>query len=422
MDSETVVRVEGLAKKYCPRLRRAMWYGLRDLAGGLTGRKGRTALRAGEFWALKDIGFELKRGECLGVIGANGSGKSTLLKLLSGILLPDAGRIEVRGRTGALIEVGAGFHPMLTGRENIYVNGAILGLSKREIERRFDAIVEFSGIGEFLDTPVKFYSSGMYVRLGFAVAVHTEPDVLLADEVLAVGDRDFQLRCIAKLTELMRAGMSVMLVSHNLQQLAQLCSRALLLESGRMVFSGSFAESVQRTQFAHATSRVAHLQGKRAGRFGPRTYATLSQLEIQDECGQGCDGIEMGKALQVRVTLECRTTIPNAEIGVKIASATGANIHLFVSTWEGLAPELRAGQHIFTAYIPKIELFPGEYLVGAWVLRPPESSDDNVVGALKLRVFPAADRMHALAYASSGGEVYCRSVWTHTAVPEGAPA
>jgi lipopolysaccharide transport system ATP-binding protein len=192
-------------------------------------------LRRDEFWALNDISFEVKRGETLGIIGPNGSGKTTLLKLLNGIFWPDKGKITIRGRVGALIEVGAGFHPMLTGRENIYVNAAILGMTKKEVDKKFDEIVEFADIGDFIDTPVKFYSSGMFVRLGFAVAVHCEPDILLVDEVLAVGDVQFQVKCFRKLREYKEAGKTTILVTHDMGAIQKHTGKGLLLHQGCLV-------------------------------------------------------------------------------------------------------------------------------------------------------------------------------------------
>ncbi|MCK4325438.1 ABC transporter ATP-binding protein, partial [bacterium] len=184
--NDIAIKVEHVSKKFCKRLRHTMLYGTVDIARstlGLLPHSGQ--LRVGEFWAVDDVSFELKRGETLGIIGPNGAGKTTVLKMLNGIFMPDKGKIIIKGRVGALIEVGAGFHPMLTGRENIYINGTILGMSKREIDKKFDDIVNFADIGDFIDSPVKHYSSGMYVRLGFAIAIHCEPDILLVDEVLA---------------------------------------------------------------------------------------------------------------------------------------------------------------------------------------------------------------------------------------------
>jgi len=245
MGDDVMVRVENVSKRFAKRLRHVMWYGVCDLSRQLAGLAARKdMLRPHEFWSLRDVSFEVQRGECLGIIGSNGAGKSTLLKLINGILRPDAGRLRVRGRVGALIEVGAGFHPLLTGRENVYLNGAILGMSREEIARKFDAIVEFAGIGDFLDMPVKFYSSGMYVRLEFAVAAHLEPDVLLVDEVLAVGDVSFQARCLARMRELVKSGRTLIFISHNLLAVREVCSRCVWLEHGRIRSAGEVASVV----------------------------------------------------------------------------------------------------------------------------------------------------------------------------------
>jgi lipopolysaccharide transport system ATP-binding protein len=244
VSDDVLISVENVSKKFAKRLRHAMWYGLRDLGrdvAGLEPRGGR--LRTNEFWALQNISFELKRGECLCIIGPNGAGKSTLLKLLNGIIRPTQGRIRVRGRVGALIEVGAGFHPMLTGRENIYVNGAILGMGKREIDRKFDQIVEFADIGDFLDTPVKFYSSGMYVRLGFAIAAHMEPDILLIDEVLAVGDLSFRVKCYNAIARMLEH-CAVLFVSHNLPHLHRTSTRSMVLSRGQVKFQGAVTAGI----------------------------------------------------------------------------------------------------------------------------------------------------------------------------------
>jgi|GEM_PF-1047430 len=239
MTNDTVIRVENVSKKYCKELKHTMLYGIQDIARsaiGLSSHSGR--LRDGEFLALNDVSFEVKRGESIGIIGANGSGKSTLLKLLNGIFMPDKGRIEIKGKVGALIEVGAGFHPMLTGRENIYVNGSILGMSKKEIDKKFDEIVDFADIGDFIDTPVKHYSSGMYVRLGFAVAISADPDILILDEVLAVGDAAFQRKCFDKVNALKKVGKTIIFVTHDDNSLKVMSSKALLFERGQMLYGG----------------------------------------------------------------------------------------------------------------------------------------------------------------------------------------
>lgn len=243
--SDTVIKVENVSKKFTKTMKHLITYGGMDITRDFIGIKSKTdRLRKGEFWALNDIGFELRKGETLGLIGANGSGKTTLLKLINGIFMPDNGKITVKGRVGALIAIGAGFHSMLTGRENVYVNGQILGMSKREIDKKFDEIVEFSEIGDFIDAPVKHYSSGMFVRLGFSVAVHCEPDILLIDEVLAVGDLSFRNKSMRKMTEMREKANAIVFISHNLEQVRNLCSRVIVLDKGEMFHDGDTDESI----------------------------------------------------------------------------------------------------------------------------------------------------------------------------------
>jgi lipopolysaccharide transport system ATP-binding protein len=234
--SDTLIRVEGLYKKFCRSLKRSMVYGTMDSTRSMLGIPyDATQLRTGEFWALQDINFELKRGETLGLIGQNGCGKSTLLRLLNGIFPPDKGHIEIRGRIGALIAVGAGFHPQMSGRENIYLNGTILGMTRQEIKRKFDEIVDFAEIGDFLDAPVATYSSGMTVRLGFSIAVQGNVDIILADEILAVGDLAFQTKCFNKIGILQRQGVSTILVSHNTHNIMAYTSNCVLLSKGQLI-------------------------------------------------------------------------------------------------------------------------------------------------------------------------------------------
>src|SRR5438876_7247429 len=232
---DSVLDFEGVFKKF---VRGELHSSLRDLIPALTKRLMRhekpQRLTQREFWALQDVSFGVRRGEAFGIIGANGAGKSTILKLLTGIMRPTKGSIHVGGRVSALIEVSAGFHQDLTGRENIYLNATILGMTKQEIKRRFDAIVDFSGLEEFIDTPVKRYSSGMFARLGFAVAAHVDPDVLIVDEVLSVGDFVFQRKCLEKMNAVLQSGATIIFVSHDLRAVAELCSRTLLLDRGRI--------------------------------------------------------------------------------------------------------------------------------------------------------------------------------------------
>ncbi len=242
MSNDLVINARNISKKFCPGLKRSIRYGIQDIALNIFGLSSKSEkLRKAEFWAVDDISFELKKGETLGIIGPNGAGKTTILKMLNGIFMPDKGEIEIRGKVGALIEIGAGFHPALTGRENIYVNGAILGMSRREIDRKFDSIVDFADIGDFLDSPVKFYSSGMYVRLGFAIAIHCQPDILLVDEVLAVGDLDFQNKCLNKISEIKKETSTIM-ISHNMNTIRLMCGRCLFISKGKQIKLGDVSE------------------------------------------------------------------------------------------------------------------------------------------------------------------------------------
>lgn len=245
MSDDILVRVEGVSKRFCRDLKRSLWYGVQDTVSDLIGRDGSTHdLRRDEFWALNDVSFELRRGECLGLIGHNGAGKTTLLKMLNGLFKPDNGRIEMRGRIGALIALGAGFNPILSGRENIYVNGSILGLTKREINEKIDGIIAFADIGKFIDAPVQSYSSGMAVRLGFAIAAAIKPDVLLLDEVLAVGDVGFQAKCFNTLAEFRKRGTAFILVSHNMHMIARYCQQVMYIRYGQVQHLGDVANGV----------------------------------------------------------------------------------------------------------------------------------------------------------------------------------
>ena len=250
--SETLIKVENVSKKFCRSLKKSLWYGVQDLGREITGRQhgGDGELRPDEFWAIKDVSFELKRGECLGLIGRNGAGKTTLLKMLNGLIKPDYGRIELRGRVGALIALGAGFNPILTGQENIYVNGAVLGLLKHEIDERIEEIIEFSELKEFIDMPVQSYSSGMQVRLGFSIASSLNPDILLLDEVLAVGDTAFRMKCFERMKQVIDSGIAGILVSHNSVDIDRICNRGIFLEQGRVSANGMKEDAMYAYQQA----------------------------------------------------------------------------------------------------------------------------------------------------------------------------
>ena len=300
----------------------------------------RDALKAREFWALKDVSFQIKRGEAVGIIGSNGSGKSTTLKLLSGILKSTRGEVKVNGKLSALIEVAAGFHPDLTGRENIYLNGTILGMRKPEIDRKFDEIVDFSGLADFIDTPVKRYSSGMYARLGFSVAAHVDPDILLVDEVLSVGDMSFQQRCMEKMQEKIRSEVAVIFVSHNLPAVANLCDRAILLSKGDVVVDGPCEKAIEAYVKAMGSGDSKSESGDRGIRF----------IDVQFKAGGGQTPqmIKPHTPCEMAVVFECESRIPPFNVGF-IIRRTQDMAYGYAATTQELGH-------------PLFELIPGERL------------------------------------------------------------
>ena len=326
MSSEHVIAAEDIAKRY--RLgERESYAALRDvLASAVTAPFRRRVRRAtaSEMWALDDVSFTLGRGEVLGLIGANGAGKSTLLKVLSRITDPTRGRVVLRGRVGSLLEVGTGFHPELTGRENIILNGTILGMRRAEIARRFDDIVEFAGVQRFLDTPVKRYSSGMQVRLAFAVAAHLEPEILLVDEVLAVGDAEFQQRCLGKMKDVTREGRTVVFVSHNLAAVRALCPRALVLEKGRLVFDGVTEEAVHRyLGQAEGSSAIVEGEALRLHIAKERLYSSepffeCVRIALFDEEGLPGTAFRSDEEIAVEVQFRVFRPVPSLRVLVTL--------------------------------------------------------------------------------------------------------
>ena len=302
-----VVSVEGVSKRYRIGGLPAGYDSFREqLARAVAARVRRLRKGGGDdddrtLWALKDVSFEVRRGEILGIVGHNGAGKSTLLKILSRITRPSAGQVEIYGRVGSLLEVGTGFHPDLTGRENVYLNGAVLGMRKVEIDAKFDEIVAFSELERFIETPVKFYSSGMYVRLAFAVAAHLEPEILIMDEVLAVGDMAFQQKCLDKMNEIRRQGRTIFFVSHNLPAITRLCRRAVLLEQGRLVADGQPQEVVNRylsTSWGAGAERVW-------GDDAPgNTIARLRRVRVASEDGETVAAVDVRRESRIEVTYD----------------------------------------------------------------------------------------------------------------------
>ncbi len=318
MSDDALVRLDGVHKKFCRHFKRSLWYGAKDIASDLVGRSGDGSLRRDEFWAVEDVSFELRRGQCLGLVGANGAGKTTILKMLNGLVKPDRGRIQMRGRVGAMIALGAGFNPILSGRENIYVNGAVLGLSRKEVDAKLEEIIDFAEIGDFIDSPVRNYSSGMHVRLGFAIATAMDPDVLLLDEVLAVGDSAFRAKCHRRLGKLLEKA-AVIVVSHEAHYIKRLCDHALLLGKGRMISSGHpdtvLAEYVSgHTQsyarayslFGDEVSAARIVNASELTRYGGPLEITLSiDLSHSARCDHAHLNIyNVGGSVQAQVVLD----------------------------------------------------------------------------------------------------------------------
>lgn len=367
--TDTLVQVENVSKKFCRGLRRSLWYGMRDLGGELAGRDnaGHAALRPDEFWAVKDAGFALRRGECLGLIGHNGAGKTTLLRMLNGLIRPDCGRIEVRGRVGALIALGAGFSPVLTGRENIYVNAAVMGLGRREVDARIDEIIEFAEIGEFIDMPVQNYSSGMNVRLGFSVAaVLIEPDILFLDEVLSVGDIGFTVKCLNRLRQLARRS-AVILVSHNMQHISSFCTRVMVLEKG--------AVTLDTEDAALAIDRYFDLVRHEQQVSGTGAAQVLG-LELQAGGGSvfaETASIMRGTTTAVRLSLRLGESCRSAEVLLYIHDEAMAPLMCFpIQGTDSNMLLLGPGQHRLDIPLGPMELNSGKYSFVVAV-RDPES-------------------------------------------------
>jgi lipopolysaccharide transport system ATP-binding protein len=339
------------------------------LASRITGpirklRKQPTA-RKQTLWALKDIDFEIEQGETVGLIGHNGAGKSTLLKILSRITIPTTGRTEVHGRIGSLLEVGTGFHPDLTGRENIFLNATILGVRRSEIARRFDEIVAFSEIEEFIDTPVKWYSSGMYLRLAFSVAVHLDADVLMMDEVLAVGDVSFQHKCLDKMHEIRNQGRTVLFVSHSMQAVTRLCRRVILLEKGQMIADGP-AHKVVNDYLGAKSKLTSYREWADANEAPGNEVVRLRRVRLHDKYGQAIESIDIRDKVGVEIVYEVLN--PGVILTPKIDLLTDSGIHLFSAHDVGDEWRYRPrpkGEYVSTAWIPGNFLAEGNLLVSA---------------------------------------------------------
>ena len=381
--SNTVIRVENLSKKYVlghqkqgryTTLRERITDGAKSLSRKLLTSSGKKIYDATskEFWALKDVDFEIKQGEVVGIVGRNGAGKSTLLKILSRITEPTKGRIAIKGRVASLLEVGTGFHPELTGRENIYLNGAILGMSKTEIKKKFDEIVTFAEVEKFLDTPVKRYSSGMYVRLAFAVAAHLEPEILIVDEVLAVGDAQFQKKCLGKMQDVAHnQGRTVLFVSHNMNAIQRLCSQCVMLEHGKLVDYGNTTSIVVRYMSGSAYRAlptewidVSHVSRTGTGetRFVAVQYSSLNEAAEFQPYSNGSLDLFLDIASDALRAVSSMAVILFDRAGTKLINADTIAL--------GKVITLQKGRNIVRLKIENLYLNPGIYVLGLWLANP----------------------------------------------------
>lgn len=372
--SELLLKVENLHKKFTMNLRRSMAHGVIDITKATLGiNRHSEKLRSGEFWALEDINFHLNRGEILGVIGVNGAGKSTLLRVLNGILPPDAGRVEIHGGIGGLIALGAGFHPLLTGRENIFLNGTILGMSKKEIHKNLESIIDFADIGTFIDAPISTYSSGMYARIAFSIAIHCVPDILLIDEVLSVGDFSFQNKCLRKISELRKSARGVIFVGHNMDMIETICDRAILLHQRKVEIQGEPLEVIARYRSISREIELASDKREFEKMFGEKDvsglttkWVTYMASGIAKPNGERISKIHQGEDIHIFFEFESNVDIRKPQVGLGFShpaiypwniaydsNISNKTIHL---------PTMQAGRkYRITTKFKKPNLIPGVY-------------------------------------------------------------
>ena len=401
--SENAIVVENLSKKYMIGHRHSssgqkyQYVALRDIIGRefrnfvrktADVARGRQVVQGDEieeFWALKDINFEVKQGQVLGIIGRNGAGKSTLLKILSRITEPTKGRVLLTGRVASLLEVGTGFHPELTGRENVFLNGAVLGMTQQEIRKKYDEIVAFAEVEKFLDTPVKHYSSGMYVRLAFAVAAHLEPEILIVDEVLAVGDSQFQKKCLGKMGEVSSQGRTVLFVSHNLDAIRNFCRGVIILQEGQLVFSGAVESGVEQ-YLRSGTSQegTATFERPRKGHRAP----FFRSARVLNDTGELSETIDVRRGFSVELTYEIPEQMRHLELAIRILTSDARPV--FTSIMSEALPEVlsqvQKGVRRAIATIPGNFLMPGKYLITMALFEPAGAIFDVHEGILQIAI------------------------------------
>jgi lipopolysaccharide transport system ATP-binding protein len=417
--SDVVIRAEGLGKQY--RIgEREPYLALRDvLARSLRAparllRRGDAASRNGDsthIWALKDVSFEIRQGEVVGIIGRNGAGKSTLLKILARVTKPTRGFAQVRGRMGTLLEVGTGFHPELTGGENIFLSGAVLGMSKGDIRRKFDEIVAFSEVEKFLDTPLKHYSSGMQMRLAFAVAAHLETEILLIDEVLAVGDAHFQKKCLEKVGEVARQGRTALFVSHSMAAVAALCGKGILLEDGRVKSLGPIADLMSRyLSGAESAPQTVQLTSHKHREGTGEVWVTA--ISLRDRSGRPRCHFEYGDDLWFDISLECRRPSPPLHCVVEIRTLLGVPVlHLYSVDDPTWSPIVVQAKSIVRCVLSNCDLYPGTYSVSVWLGPSPSRETELVRDVLQFHMDQGTLRRRGFDMNWRHGLVHRDSSW-----------
>lgn len=364
---DVVLSVKGVSKKFCRDLKRSLFYGIQDITSELVGiRNKNEKLRPKEFWALNNVSFELRRGEALGLIGPNGSGKTTLLRVISGLIRPDTGSVEVKGRLAPLIALGAGFIPVLTGRENVYTNMSVLGVSKKEINKRFQNVLDFAEIGDAIDAPVQTYSSGMAARLGFASAIHTEPEILLIDEVLAVGDIKFKAKCYRKLHELRQKGTSFILVNHNPQAILNVCDSAIYLSKGKLMASGdteTLLSKYEEDLFLTVTKSSSGVMSIPEKLESESLGIDITLLCFKKPQGEIVESLTSGEPIDFCVGFRARQQSSNINLHLKIIEIGGeVSTVLFLGGGnDEQFFEVDTGQHEIQVHLPYLGLRPGMY-------------------------------------------------------------
>ncbi|MEP3477691.1 MAG: polysaccharide ABC transporter ATP-binding protein [Fuerstiella sp.] len=362
------IAVNTVSKKFCRSLKRSLMYGVQDTIHDLTGRSlANIGLRKDEFWANDDVSFDIHQGECVGLIGHNGAGKTTVLKMLNGLIKPDGGSITLRGRVGALIALGAGFNPVLTGRENIFINGAVLGLSRSEVASQLNEIIDFAEIGDYIDTPVRSYSSGMQVRLGFAVATAMKPDILLIDEVLAVGDLDFRMKCITRITKLVDSDTAVVLVSHSMTDIQRVCTRTIVMDHGKVEFDGDVSEGI--AHYEAVGNRRAKAPPTGQPNKSSRSISFLSaSATVNGRKDEETDRLVVNTGDNIRISfqIECHQAVPHARLRLYIDSENLLVKHIAsLSTADQLTTlRLTPGIHKLSIEVPNLPLRVGAYSFG----------------------------------------------------------